>query len=74
MPITVNILDNKVLGREYKKGVRVGQLKVLRRQINQRFGPIPAWAEERLISYSDDELDALTLRTLDAQSLNDLLK
>ncbi len=74
MPITVNILENKVLGREFKKAVQTGELKVLRRQINQRFGPIPAWAEERLISYSEDELDALSLRTLDAQSLEDLLK
>ena len=74
MPITVNILENKVLGREYKKAVQTGELKVLRCLINQRFGPIPAWAEDRLTSYSEDELDALTRRTLNAQSLKDLLK
>ena len=70
MPILNNILDHKVLGREFKKG----ELTVLRRQLEKRFGPLPAWTEERLASYSASELKALSLSVLDAQSLPDLLK
>jgi Domain of unknown function (DUF4351) len=70
MPILNNILDHKVLGREFKKG----ELTVLRRQLEKRFGPLPAWAEERLASYSASELEDLSLSVLAAQSLPDLLK
>jgi hypothetical protein len=55
-----------VLGREYKRGLQQGELTVLRRQIEKRFGAIPAWAEERLSSHSAAELEALSVRLLDA--------
>jgi len=48
MPILNDILDNKVLGREFKRG----ELTVLRRLIEKRFGAIPSWAEERLAGRS----------------------
>ena len=41
MPILNDILDHEVLGREYKKGKQEGELALLRRQIEERFGPIP---------------------------------
>lgn len=44
MPILNDVLDHKVLGREFKKG----QLTVLRLQIEKRFGALPKWAEDRL--------------------------
>jgi len=82
MPIFIDILENKVLGPEYKRGLQEGELigelkgerKVLRRLIEKRFGPIPGWAEERLASRSAPELEELSLRVLDAQSIEDLLK
>ena len=94
MPIFIDILENKVLGREYKRGLQEGrqegrqeglqegrqegrqegELKVLRRLIEKRFGPIPDWAEERLAARSAPELEELSLRVLDAQSIEDLLK
>jgi hypothetical protein len=81
MPIFIDILENKVLGREYKRGLqegrqeglREGELTILRRQIEKRFGAMPGWAEERLASQSPAELEELSVRVLDAQSLEDLL-
>ena len=82
MPLLNDILDNKVLGREFKRGLqqglqageRKGELTVLRRQIEKRFGAIPGWAEERLAGRSTAELEDLCVRVLDAQSIEDLLK
>jgi hypothetical protein len=70
MPILNDLLDNKVLGREFKRG----ELTVLRRQIEKRFGAIPSWAEERLVDRSAADLEELSVRVLDAQSIEDLLK
>ena len=78
MPIFIDIMENKVLGREYKRGLQEGlqkgELKLLRRLVEKRFGPIPAWVEERLAAKSADELEDLSVRVLDAQSIEDLLK
>ena len=90
MPIFIDILENKVLGPEYKRGLQEGELigeqrgkregelkgelKVLRRQIEKRFGAMPGWAEERLATRTTSELEELSVRLLDAQSLEDLLK
>ena len=82
MPIHIDILENKVLGREYKRGLQEGELKgelkgeltVLRRQIEKRFGAIPSWAAERLASRSAPELEELSVRVLDAHSIEDLMK
>jgi len=73
MPILNDIMDHKVLGREYKRGLQQGELTILRRLIEKRFGTIPAWAEERLTSHSATELETLSVRVLDANSLEDLL-
>jgi hypothetical protein len=56
------------------KGERKGELTVLRRQIEKRFGAIPSWAAEQLDSRSTAELEELSVRVLDAQSLEDLMK
>jgi hypothetical protein len=78
MPIHIDILENKVLGREFKRGLHEGKLEgeltVLRRQIEKRFGAMPSWAEERLAGRSTAELEELSMRVLDAPSMEDLLK
>ena len=74
MPILGNTLDNKVLGREFKRGLQEGELTVLRRIIEKRFGAIPAWAEERLAGRSAADLEELSVRLLDAETIEDLLK
>jgi hypothetical protein len=74
MPVYIDISENKVLGPAYKRAVKEGELIVLRRLIEKRFGPMPAWAEERLAARSTTELEDLSERLLDAQSIEDLLK
>jgi hypothetical protein len=74
MPILNDILDHEVLGREYKRGELTGELKLLRLQIEARFGAIPAWAEERLSGMSAAEIEALSVRLLGANSLEELLR
>ena len=70
MPILNDIRDNKVLGEDYKDGLRTA----LRLQIKERFGTIPSWAEERLSELSWVELEALAPRLLRANSLEDWLQ
>jgi hypothetical protein len=82
MPILNDILDHELYGREYKKGlqqgvqqgVQQGELTVLRRQMEKRFGSLPQWAAERLSKLSAKELEDLSVRVLDAKSIEDLLK
>ena len=78
MPILLDIMDHKVLGREYKRGVlegeQQGELKILRRMMTKRFGVMPGWAEERISGNSAAELEALSVRLLDALSVEDLLR
>jgi len=118
MPILNDVLENKVLGREFKRGLEEGKqqgleegkqqgleegkqqgleegkqqgleegkqqgleegelsgkLKVLRRLIEKRFGPLPDWAENRLATRSARELEEWSVRVLDAKTLEELLK
>ena len=81
VPVLINILDNKVLGREYKrgldegleKGLQRGQTILVRRQLKRRFGPIPAWVEQRLKKATTDQLEAWAVKLLEAKSLKELL-
>jgi predicted transposase YdaD len=80
MPILNDIMDHKVLGREYKRGHEEGLREgvehgrtVLRKQIEKRFGAIPERAEQRFAKLSAAELEQLSLRLLDAQGLEELL-
>jgi hypothetical protein len=78
MPLYIDIMENKVLGPAYKRGLEEGEVKgeltILRRLVEKRFGPLPAWAEERLTAKSTTELEDLSLRVLDATTLDELLK
>jgi hypothetical protein len=69
MPVYNDISENKVLGPAHREG----EPTVIRRMIAKRFGPMPAWAEERPAALSATELEALSGRLLDAQSIEDLL-
>jgi len=53
---------------------RQGELTVLRRLIEKRFGALPGWAREKLAALSALELEELSERVLDAQSVDELLK
>jgi hypothetical protein len=73
MPILNDILEHKVLGREYKRGRQEEAIALVRRLIEKRFGTLPGWAEERLASRSSAELEELGLQVLDARTLEELL-
>jgi len=86
MPVYIDILENEILGPAFKRGLEEGELKgelkgelrgelkILRRQIERRFGAIPKWAEERLGARSATELEELSVRILDAASIEQLLR
>ncbi len=88
MPILNNILDNKVLGREYKRGQQEGHQEgwqeglqegrqegrrlALQQLIEQRFGLLPAWVGPHLAALSEDDLSRLVARLFDVQTLAEL--
>ena len=72
MPIPDDILDNKVLGRELRRGLEQGRL--LRRLIEERFGAVPPWAKARLASLPVAQLEEIGVRILKAESLEELLR
>ena len=56
-----------------QEGLREGELAMLRRQIEIRFGALPDWAAEKLAALPVSELEALCERLLDAGSVEELL-
>ncbi len=77
MPIETSILEHDVLGPLFLKGVQQGvqkgEVAVLRRQIQRRFGALPGWASDKLESLSTSSLEDLSERVLDATSVEELL-
>lgn len=82
MPLTIDISENKVLGPAYKRAVqeglaegrKEGQLDLLRRLIERRFGALPSWAEQSLSQRSDLDLEQIGIRVFDAPTLDELLR
>ncbi len=76
MPLLDDIMDHEVLGREFKRGLTQGrhdgELAVLLRQIEKRFGSAPPSLRERLEKMSVAEVEAVALRLLDAQRIEEL--
>jgi hypothetical protein len=74
MPIDVDIREHEVLGPMFIAAHQEGELAILRRQIEKRFGAMPGWASEKLAGMPAPELEDLSERVLDAKSLEELLK
>jgi Domain of unknown function (DUF4351) len=55
-----------------EKGRQQGAVIVLKRQLTRRFGPLPAWAEQRLEQASPQELEGWAERVLEARQLEDV--
>jgi hypothetical protein len=84
MPIMHDIMDHDVIGPAIRQGMQQGLqqgmeqgrqqegISILRRQIEKRFGPLPPTMDERLTGLSIPEFEDLSLRVLDAQSVDDL--
>jgi Domain of unknown function (DUF4351) len=77
MPILSDIMDHDLFGPAIRQGRLEGRLEgeqaILTRMIEKRFGPIPAFARQRLERMSAPELEDAALRLLDVGSLEDLL-
>ncbi len=56
----------------FEKGLRQGQRSTLRKLLEARFGLLSPDAQERLEGLGPDQLDAMTLALLKAQSLQEL--
>jgi hypothetical protein len=56
----------------FERGVLQGQRMAVRKQLEARFGPLGPDAQHRLESLDLEQLDALTLAVLKAQSLQEL--
>jgi hypothetical protein len=69
----VNEWTQKLLAEGQQAGVQVGQAKVLRKQLESRFGPLPDWALMRLNDSSEAELDRWCLRVLSQATLQTIL-
>ena len=67
MPITDDIMNHDLIGPAAKRGA----LEALRPVMEERFGPIPAWAEERLAGMHPRAVMALGSRVLHAKNLED---
>jgi hypothetical protein len=78
MPIDLDIREHEFLGpliiEAERKGRHEGELTVLRRQIERRFGPLPVWAGEKLAALPASALEDLSERVLDAKSVEELLR
>ena len=85
MPITADILKHETLGPRlkawYKEAEQRGReegrqskINLLQRMLEKRFGPLPAWAREKLAFLPVSKLEDLGDRLLDARSLDDLLR
>ncbi len=81
-----SILENKVLGREYKKGlaqgleqgleqgVIQGRALVVRNLLLKRFGKIPGWAEAKLLKANANDLDLWGDRLLDSKTIRQVFE
>jgi hypothetical protein len=73
MPILDDIMDHDLLGPEIRRGYERGEMAILLRQIEKRFGTVPSWASQRIEALSAPDLEDLALRLLDVGSLEELL-
>jgi len=72
MPILDDIMDHEVLGREYRRGLRSGEVMLTMRLAEKRFGPLPQWAKDRIEAMDTVAAENAAIRLLDAASLEDL--
>jgi hypothetical protein len=76
MPIHYDIRDNEEFGpmfrEEYAKGQATGQIKILLRLIEKRFGKVTTATRERIAGLQPGQLEEVSLRILDAKQLEDI--
>ncbi len=55
------------------EGLSQGQALILQKQLGKRFGNVPSWAEQRILSARPEQLEDWALRVLDGTTLEDVL-
>ncbi len=81
MPLHIDILENEVLGREFRKGLsqgreeglHEGERKLVLRQVEARFGPLDPLNAARLTALTPSQLEQVSLRILTCESIEELL-
>lgn len=75
---TIDLSEDKVLGSAHQRGLQEGrhegQIDMLRRLIESKFGALPSWAEPQLAQASGEALEKIGLRVFAASTLDDLLR
>jgi hypothetical protein len=77
VPVLNSLLDHKVLGREFKKGLEQGleqgrlegEGSLLRRQLEHRFKKLPKWATDELATATPAQIEEWGERLLEKKSL-----
>ena len=77
MPVLNSLLDHKVLGREFKKGLEQGhqegeargEAKLLRSQLEHRFKKLPKWVDDKLGAATPAQIEEWGKRLLEEESL-----
>ncbi len=80
MPILDDIMDHDLYGPKIREGMAAGRAAgleegerlVVRRLIEKKFGPMPAWVDQRLGAMTLGDIENVALRVLDAASLQEL--
>ncbi|MBF0144794.1 MAG: DUF4351 domain-containing protein [Magnetococcales bacterium] len=80
MSLTFNLMENDVFRPMIMKvqmdseqiGEQKGEAKILSRQLQRRFGVVPAWANEKIAKADLSSLENWSLRIFDAQSLDEV--
>jgi predicted transposase YdaD len=74
----VEIGLQKVIEEGRQEGRQVGRQEgegsLVLRQLERRFGPVPAWARQKIDAMSLGDLEDMARRLFDAQGLEDLLR
>jgi hypothetical protein len=72
MPITIDLMENRVIGPKLRQQRAEGRAEVIRRQLTKRFGRLPAWAVKKIAAMTPRKANQVAERLLDATSLEEL--
>jgi predicted transposase YdaD len=82
MPITINIRENPFFREVFEEGKQAGHqegrqeeaVALLCRQLEHRFGPLPASTRQHIEAADTPTLETWSLRLLEATSLEEVLR
>ncbi len=72
MPILDDFMDHDLFGPVMREGIATGERTLFLKLAAKRFGLVPEWVSERIGQLGNEELEDLSVRLLDAKSLDEL--